>query len=188
VRATGAAEEARQVEQAVGRGDPETVRAFSYTFLACLVHDVNLVNGVLDALGLDEHVEALTGAAWAGGDAAAGTLRLPGGGIWHLSWALLRRLEHFEERVTLLFDDGVHELRFPMPYDAGAPAVHRVIDAPGGRHRDRALEHVSDSYAAELAHFWSSVRTATPSRTPPEQSVRDLALLRDLFLCGDPGR
>ena len=188
VRRAGAADEARQVEQAVGRGDPETVRAFSYTFLACLVHDVNLVHGALDALGLDAPAEAVAGSAGAGGDAAAGTLRLPGGGVWQISWALLRRLMHFEERVTLLFDDGVHELRFPMPYDPALPAVHRVVDAPDGAHRDRGAEHVTDSYAAELSAFHSGVRAGAPNRTPPEQSIRDLALLRDLFLRADPGR
>ena len=186
-RAAGAADEARQVEHAVGRGDPETVRAFSYTFLACLVHDVNLVHGALDALGLGAPAEAVASAAWAGGDAAAGTLRLPGGGVWQLSWALLRRLLHFEERVTLLFDDGVHELRFPMPYDAALPVAHRVVDTAGGGHRDRTAEHLTDSYAAELAAFHDCIRGGGQNRTPPEQSVRDLELLRDLFLAtGSP--
>ena len=184
VRAAGAADEARQVEQAVGRADPETVRAFSYTFLACLVHDVNLVHGVLEALGLDGPVEAVWSAARADGDAAAGTLRLPGGAVWHSTFALLRRIEHFEERLTLLFDDGVHELRFAMPYDPTLPVVHRVVDAPGGVHRERSAEHRTDSYAAELARFHDCVRDGAPNLTPPAQSIRDLALLRDLYLAG----
>jgi predicted dehydrogenase len=187
VRTAGAADEARQVEQAVGRGDPETVRSFSYTFLACLVHDVNLVHGALDALGLDAPVEAVASSAWAGGDAAAGTLRLPGGGVWQISWALLRRLMHFEERVTLLFDDGVHELRFPMPYDAALPVGHRVVDTTNGAHRDRTTKHLTDSYEAELAAFHACIRGGGLNLTPPEQSVRDLELLRDLFLAtGSP--
>ena len=169
VRAAGAAAEARQVEQAVGRGDPETVRAFSYSFLACLVHDVNLVHGVLDTLGLDGPAAPLSGAVWAGGDAASATLRLPGGALWHCSWTLLRRLMHFEERITLLFDDGVHELRFPMPYDTAVPVAHRVVDAPAGVHRDRTAEHVTDAYAAELAHFHDCVRTGAPTLTPPSR-------------------
>ena len=184
VRAAGAADEARQVEQAVGRGDAETVRAFSYTFLACLVHDVNLVHGMLEALGLDGPVEAVWSTARADGDAAAGTLRLPGGAAWHTTFALLRRIEHFEERVTLLFDEGVHELRFPMPYDAALPVLHRIVDAPGGAHRDRTAEHRTDSYAAELARFHDSVRAGAANLTPPEQSIRDLAVLRDLYLAG----
>jgi predicted dehydrogenase len=173
VRAKGAADEARQVERAVGRGDPATVRAFSYTFLACLVHDVNLVHGALDALGLDAPVQPLASATWADGDAAAGTMRLPNGALWHCSWALLRGIDEFHERVTLLFSDGVHELRFPMPYDPSLPVAHRA--------HDRTVEHVTDSYTAELAAFHASVRDSAPNRTPPEQSIRDLALLRDLF-------
>jgi predicted dehydrogenase len=173
VRDAGAADEARQVEQAVGRGDRATVRAFSYTFLACLVHDVNLVHGALDALGMDGPVEPLAGAAWAGGDAAAGTLRLPNGALWHCSWALLRGIEEFEERVTLLFADGIHELRFPMPYDTSVPVLHRA--------HDRTAGHVTDSYTAELRAFHASIADGAPNLTPPEQSVRDLALVRDLF-------
>ena len=86
----GAADEARQVEQAVGRGDPETVRAFSYTYLACLVHDVNLVHGALDALGLDAPAEAVASSAWAGGDAAAGTLHAGRRGVADLVGAAAR--------------------------------------------------------------------------------------------------
>jgi predicted dehydrogenase len=182
VVAAGAADEARQIRQAVGRDDPETIRAFSYTFLACLVHDVNLVHGVLDALGVDEPVEPVAGAAWADGNAGTGTLRLPGGGVWNTAFTLLPGIEHFEERMTLLFDDGVHELRFPMPYDAALPIVRRVVDAPGGVHRDRTFEGPEDSYAAELVHFSDSVRSGGPNLTPADQSIRDLALLRDLFL------
>jgi predicted dehydrogenase len=184
VRKAGADDEARQVEQAVGSGDAETVRAYSYTFLACLVHDVNLVHGVLDTLGLDDPVEAVWSAARADGDAAAATLRVPGGAVWHSTFALLRRIEHFEERITLLFDDGVHELRFPAPYDASLPVVYHIVDAPAGEHRERTAELITDSYAAELARFHDCVRAGATNLTPPEQSIRDLALLRDLFLAG----
>ena len=76
----------------------------------------------------------------------------------------------------------MHELRFPMPYDAALPVAHRVVDAPGGVHRERSTEHRTDAYAAELARFHDSVRAGAPNRTPAEQSIRDLALLRDLFL------
>ena len=182
VRAAGAADEARQIREAVGRDDPETVRAFSYTFLACLVHDVNLVHGVLDALGVEEPVTPVAGAAWADGNAGTGMLRLPNGGVWHTAFTLLPRVEHFEERMTLLFDDGVHELRFPMPYDPSLPIARRTVDAPGGVHRDRTSEAAEDSYAAELAHFSDTIRTGAVNVTPADQSIRDLALLRDLFL------
>lgn len=182
VRAAAAADEARQVEQAVGRNDTATVRAYTYTFLACLVHDVNLVHGMLDALGIDGTARAVSSAVWAGGNAATATLSLPGDAMWHCSWTLLPQLMHFEERLSLYFDDGVHELHFPMPYNTALPVNYRVVDAPEGVHRERAHALVTDGYVAELEHFHDCVRTLAVPRTPPEQSVRDLEVLRDLFL------
>ena len=93
---------------------------------------------------------------------------------------------HFEERVILLFDDGVHELRFPMPYNAALPVTHRVVDTANGAHRDRTTEHVTGSYEAELAAFHACIRGGGPNPTPPELSIRDLELLRDLFLASSP--
>src|SRR5262249_31226062 len=43
--------ESEQVEEAVGRGDPEACFAFSDGFLGSLVHHVNIVNGFLDRMG-----------------------------------------------------------------------------------------------------------------------------------------
>lgn len=181
VVAAARAEESRQVEQAVGRGDAETVRAYSYTFLAALVHDVNLINGLLDALGVTAEPEAISSAHWAGGDAASGTFRLANGALWHSSWTLLRQQMQFQERVSLYFADGVHELTFPMPYDTSVPVVHSVVGASGAETTHRAQGHVTDPYVAELEHFHASVTTGAMVRTPPEQALRDLELLQSLF-------
>jgi predicted dehydrogenase len=152
------ADEAEQVERAVGAGDPETVRAYSYTFLACLVHDVNLVHGVLDHLGAAGAIEPLTGAHWAGGDAASFSARLPGGATWQCAWLLLRGQDDFRERAAFYFADAVHELELLAPY-----------------------VHAGESYVAELRHFHACVVDAIACRTPAEQGARDVELLRDLF-------
>jgi predicted dehydrogenase len=187
VLAAGAEAERVQVEQAVGRGDDETVRAFSYTFLACLVHDVNLVHGALDAMGGSAAVEPLGGAAWADGQAASTTARLPGGGLWHCTWLLLPGLTEFRERVGVYFAGAVHELTFPAPYLVGAPVRHAVIDTDArGEHREQISELVSDPYAAELEHFHACVTGEATCQTPPEQAARDLATLRDLFVHQHP--
>jgi predicted dehydrogenase len=166
--------EREQVEHAVGSGDDEAVKAYSYTFLACLVHDINLVHGVLDALGVREPPEPVGSAAWANGEAASTTLRLPGGALWHCSWLLLPAQRGFRERVGLYFADGVHELELPVPYDVAAPVRH-VVDGV-------VSEIAGDPFAAELEHFHDCIDRGTACRTPPEQAARDLALLRDLFV------
>jgi predicted dehydrogenase len=173
VLAAARAAEAEQVGRAVGADDPATIRAYSYTFLACLVHDVNLVHGALDALGVT-HIEPVAGAHWAGGEAASFTARLPGGAIWQCAWLLLRDLEEFRERVAIYFQGAIHELEMPAPYWPDAPRVHRVTGTP-------ATEHVGDAYVAELRHFHACVVDGIACRTPPEQAARDIDLLRDLY-------
>jgi predicted dehydrogenase len=181
VLAAAAASERDQVEQAVGTGDAETVRAFSYAFLSALVHDINLVHGALEAMGVTGRAEALAGAAWADGTAATATLRLPNGARWHSSWLLLDRLMDFRERVGLYFTDAVHELEFPAPYAVDVPVTHAVIDAPVGSHRARVERLVNHAYVTELEHFHDCAVAGTACRTPASQAAKDIAVLRDLF-------
>jgi predicted dehydrogenase len=173
--------EIEQVQRAVGRSDPAVVRAYSYTFLACLVHDVNLVHGVLDRLGVDGAVEPLAASDWAGGHAASFTARLPGGATWSCAWLLLRGLMDFRERASLYFDDAIHELEMPVPYWPDAERVHRVTGVQAGAHAVTNDRHADDAYVAELRHFHACVTDGIACRTPPEQALRDIELLRDLY-------
>ncbi|MCW2994879.1 MAG: NADH-dependent dihydrogenase [Conexibacter sp.] len=180
VLARARAEEARQVGEAVGAEDPKSVRSFSYTFLACLVHDVNLIHGALDHLGIA--AEPLRSAAWADGDAATATLRLPGGAEWRMTWLLLRGLMDFEERARLFFSDAIHELTFSVPYHVDVPIAHAMTTGVAGVHRRTVDLTVHDPFLAELEHFHACVTAGLTTRTPPEQSVADLRVLRDLYL------
>lgn len=176
------AQEREQVGRAVGADDPWSVRAYSYTFLACLVHDVNLVHGALDRLGVGEAVVPLHAATWADGDAAAIELGLPGGARWRSSWMLLRGLSDFEEQARVYLDDAIHELTLPVPYHVDAPVVHRVLGTKDGASAARERSFVDDPYAAELKRFHECVTAGAECPTPPEQAARDIAVLRDLFL------
>lgn len=179
----GRADEAAQVGAAVGADDPATVRAFSYTFLACLIHDVNLVHGILDRWGLGS--VPVSSSAWADGDAASATLQLGNGAQWRTSWMLLPGLERFDERVSVYFADSIHELNFPVPYHGQSPTVRHVLSTDDGRPVDTAESFVDNSYVAELAAFVTAIDTGAPVLTPPGQSVVDLTTLRDLYLLRD---
>lgn len=175
-------DERRQVAQAVGQDDPETVRSYSYTFLSCLVHDVNLINGALDRLGLGDAAEPRESAAWAGGDAASGSLRLPGGALWRTSWMLLRGLVNFKERALIYFENAIHELGFPAPYQTEAPITHQVATGTDGAHEVHSRTFVEDPFKAELEHFHDCIVGGDACQTPADEARRDLILLRDLFL------
>lgn len=177
------AAERDQVESATGRGDERAVRAFSYTYLACLIHDVNLVLGALDQLGVAEPLRPLMAADWADGNAASVTAGLSSGATVTLTWLLLRGLSRFEERAGLYFEDEIHELVFPAPYDRAAPVSHFITSTKAGQDEDTLVtSHGGDPFLAELEHFHSCVVNGVACACPPDQAARDIELLRDLFV------
>jgi predicted dehydrogenase len=50
-----------------------------------------------------------------------------------------------------------------------------------GEHAVAVGEHADDAYVAELRHFHACVTDGIACRTPPEQALRDIELLRDLY-------
>ena len=71
--------EAEQVRRAVGTADPASVRAYVQTFLGALVHDVNLVHGLLERLGEPLPADVIDGDWWNEGQAVTGAVRLSSG-------------------------------------------------------------------------------------------------------------
>jgi hypothetical protein len=171
----------KQVRAAVGADDDVTVRGFATGYLAALIHDVNLVGGVLEHLGVASRPAAVT--SWHSVDArvvsATATLE---GFTWHCTWLLLAGLATYKERASFLFDNQVHELELSAPYLRAIPGRCRVIDAFDGIHRTTAASVPGDAYEREWLHFHSCVVDGVPCRTPPEQALGDIVFLRDLFL------
>jgi predicted dehydrogenase len=180
----GERSEREQVHRAVGRSDRVTVRAFGYAYLAGLVHDVNLVHGALDRMGMVGRLEPRAAAERADGKAASFSVLLPGGATWHCAWLLLDGLLDFRETARLYFRDAIHELSLPAPYNPTARVEHRVTAVEHDEHSVSARALVDDAYRAELVHFHDCVAHGTPCRTPPEQAKRDVELLRDVFVAG----
>jgi len=177
------ADEAAQVGAAIGRDDPEAVRAYSYTYLACLVHDVNLVHGILDRWHLS--ASPRDGRAWGGGRAASIALDLGNGAMWRCTWMLLPDQEEFCEQARLYFADGIHELHFGVPYHAQVPTRHSISGrGPLGQTVSTSSAFISDSYLTELDAFVDCIIAGTANLTPADQGARDIGLLRDLFLLG----
>lgn len=175
-----------QVEAAVGRSDPASVRAFSYTYLACLVHDVNLVHGALERLGVPLPVPAVESAHWLDGKAASVSYELPGGARWRSVWMLLEGLERFEEVASFHFGDAIHRLRFPAPYLREHPASHEVLAGADGADAFARSARIGDPYRAAFEHFAACIHEGVEPRTPPEQARLDLVALRDAFLAQLP--
>jgi predicted dehydrogenase len=172
------AETVAQVGDEIGSDHPEHVRAFADAFLGALVHDVNVVQGLIGPVPGDV-VDAFHEPA---GRVAGGTVELPGGGRWSLGWLLLEGAGSFSEDVRLLADEGEWRLRLPAPYVRPASGTFscRRRSHDGGWHT-ASDESYADPYALQLARFHACVTREEPPRNGPGEARDDIALLTRLF-------
>jgi predicted dehydrogenase len=178
----GRADEADQVRRAVGRADVDAVTAFSGGFLGSLVHQVNMVHGMLERMGEPLPAAVVGGDAWAGGTALTGSVRLANGARWDSAWIQLTALSEYDERIGLYFEDSVRTLRIPSPWLRQAPTAYTVTaTGPGGREA-RAFDSYAEAYQRELVHFHACMLGAEECRTPPEQARIDQQVLTEMFL------
>ncbi|HEX7291512.1 MAG TPA: Gfo/Idh/MocA family oxidoreductase [Conexibacter sp.] len=185
LRRAGAEREREQVAAALGfEVEPVAVRAFVDAFLGALVHNVNLVHGVLERLGVTPPLQIASAGAWAEGKGANAIFRLAagdGGAAWQSAWVLLEGMERYHERVSFHFRDAIHSLTFSSPYLREHATVHERVGAVDGAERAQRSERIVDHYRAELEHFHDCIVAGATCRTPPRQALLDLLALRDAF-------
>jgi predicted dehydrogenase len=174
--------EADQVEQAVGDGSPEAVVAFSDSYLGSMVHDVNLVHGLLERLGEPLPVQVVDGAWWASGRAITGSARLANGARWDSAWIQLLDIREYSESIGFYFADSLRELTFPSPWLKQSPTRYVRSEAAGAARDVRIVESHEESFLRELVHFHACIVGGEECRTPPEQARVDIDLLTRMFL------
>jgi predicted dehydrogenase len=176
------AEERRQVQEAVGSSSGAALKAFSEGYLGSLVHQVNLVHGLLEAMH-EPLPASVTGASWwAGGRSLSGELRLGNGARWHNVWLQLLELHEYRERIALYFTRATQELRFPSPWLRQSPTLYERTARDFGGHYVQRFRSYEESYQKELVHFHGCVIEEEECRTPPEQARLDIEVLTKMFL------
>ena len=176
------ASEAEQVEAAVGSRAPEVVQAFSESFLGSLVHDVNLVHGLLERMGEPLPAQVIDGDWWHEGRAVSGAVRLQNGARWDSAWIQLLDTHEYRESVSFFFGESVRTLEFPSPWLKQYPTVYRRSERAGTANDARVSTFYGESFQRELEHFHRCVTEGEPCRTPPEQARVDMEVLTQMFL------
>jgi predicted dehydrogenase len=174
--------EAEQVEAAVGSGAPDVVQAFSESFLGSLVHDVNLVHGLLERMGEPLPAEVVDGDWWNEGRAVSGAIRLSTGARWDSAWIQLLDTHEYRESVSFFFADSVRTLTFPSPWLKQYPTVYRRSERDGTANAVRIAEFYCESFSRELEHFHRCVTEGETCRTPPEQARLDIDVITRMYL------
>ena len=170
---------AEQIKRALGRAASNAeLRGFAGPYSSAMVHDINLVRGLLDAMDLS--TGAIVGAAvFAGGDGAQGTIRLaPGEALWSVFHLTVPKLADYLEKVTLFFDDRIYELAFPSPYLNHQPTA-LTEKRSTGHHAETILHRVSyaEAFVEELKGWHAAITGGAPVVNPVEDARADMALL-----------
>src|SRR5262249_3377672 len=155
----------------------DTVRAFSESFLGSLLHDLNLVHGLLERMGEPLPSEVVAGDWWNEGRAVTGSLRLANGTRCDTAWIQLLDTFEYRETISFLFADSVRTLTFPSPWLKQYPTVYRHSRADGGSNSVSVSTSYGEAFSRELDHFHSCIVEGTPCRTPPEQARLDIDVL-----------
>jgi predicted dehydrogenase len=176
-----------QVREAVGADTPAVLTALEGAFLGSLVHDVNLVHGLLAGMGEPLPGEVIDGDWWNDGRAVTGAVRLSNGARWDSAWIQLLETYEYRESVAFYFAEEVHSLKFPSPWLKQSPTLYEVSRAKDGARVTESFESYEESFARELAHFHDCVVNGTECRTPPEQARVDVDVLTQMFLRAGAG-
>ena len=177
--------EARQREQVVravpGLDDPDAFRGFVGAYCSAIVHDVNAVHGLLDALGVTDG-DIVGASLFARGEGGQGAVRLLGGqALWNMVHLAVPGLADYRERITLYFDQASLELEFPSPYLNHQPTRLTLRTSDGHTLSSRDIRSgYEEAFVEELKGFWSAIVEGTPVRNTAEQARRDMKLLAGL--------
>jgi predicted dehydrogenase len=165
-----------------GEPAPGGARAFE-AYLSAMVHDVSLLQGILEQYGAPWLERADDGAWWDAGRAVSLSAPLPGGGRAHLVHHNLPGVNDYTERLTVHCRDRVLELTFPSPYLRHLPTrlvEHRSEGAIGLL---STTHHTSyeEAFQNELRAFSDACQGRAPVVTPVEAGRADIALLLDAY-------
>jgi len=178
----GRALQAKQVEAAMGQplaGD--LLRGFTGAYSSSLIHDLNLVHGILDHLGL-ENRKAVSGSFFSGGQGGSAVIAVNGHQArCHLAHVAVPGLAEYTERVSLFFEDCRFELLFPSPYLNHQQT--RLLSYRSVEHHLQVTEHrngFGEAFRRELDGFWAAVRQDAAVRNTAEAARGDMQMVADL--------
>lgn len=179
--AESSARKAAQVEAALGfAAAPPVSSGFAGPYAAAMVHDLNLVQGLLEPLGVAFGTPLGAGFVADGRGCHLTAQLAPGDGLVTMTWVAAPQLAYYCERISLVFDDANYELRFPSPYLNHHPTV-LVERRADGFHLEEISHRPSyaEPFVEELKAFHAAITAGAPVVNTVEQAAIDMGLFAD---------
>ena len=171
-----------QVKSATGvEPDEVVVRAYADSLASSMIHDLNVVHGLLERMGIAD-IRPVSGSIFAGGQGTAAVLALNGGqAICQISHVVVPKLADYQERISLFFDDRRFELIFPSPYLNHFQT--RLIEYRSEAMHLSKTEHrngFEEAFVRELIGFSEAIVDGRAVRNSAEHARADIALLQQI--------
>jgi predicted dehydrogenase len=173
---------AEQVQRATGvKAGDVVIRAYADSLSSSLIHDLNVVHGLLEHMGIAD-IRPVSGSMFAGGQGTAATLALNGSqAICQISHVVVPDLADYQERISLFFDDRRFELVFPSPYLNHFQTRFTAYRSEGMHLA--ATEHrngFEEAFIRELVGFWDAVVNGAPVRNTAEHARADIGMVQQI--------
>lgn len=173
--------EAEQLEAELGTGiSAASYWAFRHGYMSSLVHDVNLVHGVLRAVGHPLPASVTSGAFWSDGRAVSMAWKLDGDARAEARHVAVSGVAFYEERLRIVCKDRILDLTYSSPFLLRHPA--RLVErrSTGTAGLRTTVHHTSfeDSFARQLLAFRESVMEGRPVENTVETALLDFDALR----------
>jgi len=168
---------AELVDDIAGRDAPVERRVAGFICYQSLVHDTNLVRGVLG-----EPEQVLSWRIWRGGLGQSSLTRFAGDVVVNLTWISVPELRNYQEIVRFVANDGRVTLVFPSPYLRHAPTPLTIERMDG---EDLVVEHHTVSYdeafRRELIEFHRCVTTGMAPQTTVADALGDSRWIQSML-------
>lgn len=153
------------VTSTVGADAPLAHRVGALLLFLSLIHDVNVLRGILG-----EPEQVVSAEVWRGGFAQHSLTRFPKDVRVSLSWISLPGVKHYEERLRFVSPEKRVTLVFPSPYLRHFPTPLEIEKMDGAELVvERRTVSYEEAFRAELHHFHHCVEAGKD----PEPSLQD---------------
>jgi predicted dehydrogenase len=174
---------AEQTARAMGMElKADDIYAYVDSFSSSMIHDLNVVNGLFEAMGIRRR-QAIDANIFSDGRGTSATIALNGTqALCQLSHVVVPGLADYNERISLFFDDRRYELIFPSPYLHNFPT--RLVSYTSQGMRLAGTEHrngFGESFVRELEGFWDSIVNGRAVRNTPEEARTDMELVHEFM-------
>ena len=164
-------EEDHRLAETLGTTDPFLLRAFRELLLDSMVHELNLIRGLLGEPSALEFARIRPAGVTA-------VLSFDGPQCV-LSWVDLPGMARYRQEISVLAPDRRLHLRFPSPYLKNVPTAFVIEEGEAGGIRSwETAETVSyeEAFERELLEFHAAIVEGREPRTPGVDGLRDVAL------------